>query len=104
MSLETHNIQKEVKNYIIVFSCLLILTVVTVLASNIKIGITFGVTLALIIATIKGALVARNFMHLKSEQNIIYLVLLLAAVFFAAMMALIILSHFSNPEGLHYVS
>lgn len=104
MSHEAHDIKKEVKNYIIVFVILLIMTVITVLASNLKIGIIFGVTVALIIATVKGSLVARNFMHLKSEQNLVYMVLTLAALFFAAMMILILASYFNNPEGLQYVS
>ena len=104
MSLETHDIQKEVRNYIIVFAGLLTLTVITVLASNVRIGVTFGVIVALIIATVKGSLVARHFMHLKSEQNLIYLVLILAAIFVAVMMSLIVISYFNNPEGLRHVS
>jgi cytochrome c oxidase subunit 4 len=104
MSLEAHDIKKEVRNYIIVFAGLLTLTVITVLASNFKIGITFGVVVALIVATVKGALVARNFMHLKSEQNLVYLVLILAAIFFASMMFLIVISYFNVPEGLQHVS
>lgn len=104
MSLDAHDIRKEIKNYIVVFIILLVMTVVTVLASNLKSGIIFGVILALVIATFKGTLVARHFMHLKSEQNLVYMALILAAIFFVAMMGLILASYFSNPEGLQYVS
>lgn len=104
MSLQTHDIRKEIKSYIVVFIILLGMTAMTVFASNLKIGIAVGVTLALLIATFKGALVARHFMHLKSEQNIVYMVLILAVILFAVMMLVVIASHFNNPEGLQYVS
>jgi len=104
MSVDAHNIKEEVKKYWIVFALLLVLTVVTVAASNFQIGVTLGIALALMIATVKGTLVARNFMHLSSEKKLIYLVLILAAVFFIVMISLICFSHFSNPEGLTYVT
>jgi len=100
----THDIQKESKKYLIVFGGLLILTVITVLASNLKIGVTVGVTLALIIASIKGGLVACCFMHLSSEKRPIYLVLILTAIFFICMLFLIFAAHYNLPEGAHYVS
>jgi caa(3)-type oxidase subunit IV len=46
------------------------------------------VTIALIVATIKGGLVACYFMHLISEKKLIYAVLALTVVFFAALIAL----------------
>jgi len=104
MSDEAHDIKKEVKKYWIVFAALLVLTVTTVLASNLKIGITLGVILALIIATVKGTLVACHFMHLSSEKKLIYNVLIVAVILFAVMMGLICFSHFSNPEGAIYLS
>ena len=104
MSLQIHDIRKEIKNYIVVFIILLGMTAMTVFASNLKIGIAVGVTLALFIATVKGSLVARHFMHLKSEQNLVYMVLILAVILFAIMMLVIITFHFNNPEGLRYVS
>jgi len=46
------------------------------------------VTVALIVAIIKGSLVACYFMHLISEKKLIYAVLAVTAFFFAALMAL----------------
>jgi len=104
MSEETHDIRKEVKKYIAVFAALLILTIVTVAASNFQIGITLGIIVALIIASVKGYLVACNFMHLSSEKRVIYLVLILAAIFLIAMMLVLYISHYNLPEGARYVS
>jgi len=104
MSLETHDIRKEVKKYFIVFAALLILTVVTVAASSLQFGVALGIIVALIIASVKGYLVACNFMHLSSEKKVVYFVLILAAVFFIAMMLIFYVSHFNLPEGAEYVS
>jgi len=104
MSLETHDIRKEVKKYFIVFAALLILTVVTVAVSNLQFGVALGIIVALIIASVKGYLVACNFMHLSSEKKVVYFVLIIAAVFFIAMMLIFYVSHFNLPEGAEYVS
>jgi cytochrome c oxidase subunit IV len=50
--------------------------------------VPIAVSVALIVATIKGALVACYFMHLISEKKLIYAVLALTVVFFAALIAL----------------
>jgi len=104
MSGDVHDFKKEVKTYLLVFGGLLVLTVVTVLASSLKVGVALGVTIALMIATIKGSLVACEFMHLKSEQKLVYGILILTVVFLIGMMGLILFSHSSVPEGLKYVS
>ena len=104
MSEETHDIQKEVKKYLIIFAVLLVFTVLTVGASYLQIGVALGITVALIIASIKGYLVACNFMHLSSEKKVVYFVLIIAAVFFIAMMLVFTITHFNLPEGAHYVS
>jgi cytochrome c oxidase subunit 4 len=104
MSGETHDVRKEIKRYLIVFAALLALTVITVIASNFHFGVTLGVMIALIIASFKGYLVACNFMHLSNEKKVVYLVLILAAVFIIAMMILFISGHYNLPQGAHYVS
>ena len=63
-------------------------------------GVPIAVTLALIVATIKGSLVACYFMHLISEKKLIYAVLVLTAAFFVALMALPIFTH-SNGYWIH---
>ena len=51
-----------------------------------------AVTVALIVATVKGSLVACYFMHLISEQKLIYAVLGLTVVFFVVLVALPVLT------------
>jgi len=104
MSVEAHDIKGEVKKYWFVFTALLVFTVLTVAASNLQTGVTLGVIIALIIATVKGSLVACHFMHLTSEKKLVYYVLILAVVFLAAMMFLICFSYNNIPEGAVHVS
>jgi len=79
-------IRKHVRTYIAVFVALLALTIVTVAISYLHLEVRAAVTVALIVAVIKGGLVAAYFMHLISEKKIIYASLLLTIVFFAALM------------------
>jgi len=76
-----------------VFAALAIGTAITVFASNFRLGITLGIIVALIIATVKGSLVAGFFMHLVGERKLIYWVLTLTALFVAAMVGLIMFTH-----------
>ena len=71
----------------------MVLTVVTVAISRIHLPVPMAVTLALIVATIKGALVACYFMHLISEKKLIIAVLVLTVSFFVPLMALPVLTH-----------
>jgi|SRR5438105_7004156 len=82
------DIDKHVRVYITVFVTLMVLTIVTVTVSRFHLPVPVAVTAALIIATIKGSLVACYFMHLISEKKLIYAVLALTAVFFMALLAL----------------
>ena len=81
-------IDKHVRIYITVFVTLMVLTIVTVAVSRFHLPVAIAVTVALIVATIKGSLVACYFMHLISEKKLIYAVLALTAVFFVALLAL----------------
>ena len=87
------DIDKHVRVYITVFVALMILTVVTVAISRFHFPVAVAVTVALIVATIKGSLVACYFMHLISEKKLIYAVLALTIVFFIALMALPVFTH-----------
>jgi cytochrome c oxidase subunit 4 len=82
------DIDKHVRIYITVFAALMVLTIVTVAISRFHLPVHQAVTIALIVATIKGSLVACYFMHLISEKKLIYAVLALTAVFFIALLAL----------------
>jgi cytochrome c oxidase subunit 4 len=82
------DIDKHVRIYITVFVALMVLTIVTVAVSRYHFPVPIAVAVALIVATIKGSLVACYFMHLISEKKLIYAVLALTVVFFAALIAL----------------
>ena len=82
------DIDKHVRVYITVFVALMALTIVTVAVSRFHLPVPIAVSVALLVATVKGGLVASYFMHLVSEKKVIYAVLVLTAVFFAALLAL----------------
>ena len=94
------DIDKHVKVYITVFVSLMILTIVTVAISRLHLSVPIAVTVAMLVAIVKGSLVACYFMHLISEKKLIYAVLALTAVFFVALMALPVLTH-SNGFWVH---
>jgi cytochrome c oxidase subunit 4 len=80
------DIDKHVKTYMMVFAALMVLTIVTVAVSYLDLSTAGTITLGLVIATIKGSLVACYFMHLISERKLIYAVLIFTAVFFLMML------------------
>ena len=82
------DIDRHVRVYITVFVALMVLTIVTVAVSRFHLPLPIAVSVALLVATIKGSLVACYFMHLISEKKLIYAVLALTAFFFAALLAL----------------
>ncbi len=82
------DIDRHVRVYITVFVTLMALTIITVAISYLHLPLPFAVTAALLVATVKGSLVACYFMHLISEKKLIYAVLGLTAVFFVALLAL----------------
>lgn len=79
-------IRKEIRKYLIVFGALAALTIVTVAISQLHLPTWQAITLALVVATIKGSLVAAFFMHLLSERRLIYAVLGLTIFFFGMLM------------------
>ncbi|HEV7426838.1 MAG TPA: cytochrome C oxidase subunit IV family protein [Thermoanaerobaculia bacterium] len=92
-------IRKEMKVYLAVFAGLAVLTAVTVGACyGLNLPVHQAIVVALIIASIKGFLVAGFFMHLLSEKKVIYGVLILTVIFFIFLMMLPV-SHHANPFG-----
>ena len=87
------DIDRHVRVYITVFVTLMVLTIVTVAVSRYHLPVPIAVTVALLVATIKGSLVACYFMHLISEKKLIYAVLGLTAAFFIALLFLPFLTH-----------
>lgn len=88
MSDHTDDISKHIRGYIIIGGTLILGTILTVLASYIDLGHHWNIVLALVIASVKGSLVALFFMHLISEKQMIYTVLAFTTFFFLGLMFL----------------
>jgi len=86
------DIDRHVRVYITVFVALMALTIITVGISYLHLPVAMAVTVALLVATVKGSLVACYFMHLMSEKKLIYAVLALTAAFFIALLTLPVLT------------
>ena len=86
------DIDKHVRVYITVFVALMVLTIVTVAVSRFHLPVPMAVAVALLVAIVKGSLVACYFMHLISEKKLIYAVLALTVAFFIALMVLPVLT------------
>ncbi len=80
-------IRSEIRRYWVIGTALFLLTIITVTVSYLDLSIGVAVFLALLIASIKGGMVAAVFMHLISERQAIYALLLITLIFFAALMA-----------------
>lgn len=94
--------QQHVKKYLFVFYCLIVGTIVTVLASYLPIdSVALTVAIAIFIACVKGFLVAGYFMHLMSEKKMIYGILLTTVFFFAGLMFLTVWS--MHPSSLIHI-
>jgi cytochrome c oxidase subunit 4 len=81
-------VDRHVRAAIYVFGSLLVLTAFTVAAYFLHLPTRVAITLALLIATVKGSLVAAWFMHLVSERKLIYFMLGLTAVLFVPLLLL----------------
>lgn len=84
-------VARHVRVYVTVFGALLALTAITVAASYLNVSMGVAILIALLIATVKGSLVACYFMHLISERKLILAVLLLTVAFFVILMSLPVL-------------
>jgi cytochrome c oxidase subunit IV len=88
------DIDRQVRTYIIIFVTLMALTFVTVAISRLDLPVPAAVALALVVASIKGGLVASYFMHLISERKLIWWVLWFTVSCFIAVLLLPLWSHF----------
>lgn len=98
MASSAEEVKSSIKIYLYVFGALAVLTVVTVAAASLKLGVAAGIALALLIASVKGTLVASYFMHLIHERTALYWILGLCAIFFLAMVLLPVLQ---TSETIH---
>ena len=88
MSSDPAAIKKSIRTYYMVGGLLLVFTVITVAVNQVHLAIPLAITVALIIATMKGSMVAAIFMHLSHEKKWIYGALLLTVLFFVVLMLL----------------
>ena len=93
------DIKHHIVTYRNVFIALLFLTGITVGASYIEFSsLTLGLFVGLLIASIKGFLVAANFMHLNNEKSFIYGTLIMTVVFFFVLLAIPIFWHNNSSD------
>jgi cytochrome c oxidase subunit 4 len=88
------DIDRQVKVYLLVFVSLMVLTLVTVAVSRLHLPVGPAVAVALVVAAIKGGLVAGYFMHLVAEKKLIYWVLWVTVLFFLAVLLLPLWAYF----------
>jgi len=79
-------IRKSVRKYWMIGGALFAFTVITVAVNQIHLAVPLAITVALIIATLKGSMVAAIFMHLSNEKKWIYGALVLTVVGFIILM------------------
>lgn len=99
---DAHHVHAEVRRYKLVFTGLLIGTVITVGAYYVHLSsVALTIAVALFIAIVKAFLVAGYFMHLMSERKMIYGILAATVFFFAGLMYLTVWS--MQPTSLVHI-
>jgi cytochrome c oxidase subunit IV len=86
MHTDPAEVRKTVRTYLMVGAALFLGTAITVAANRVHLVVPLAITVALIIATIKGSMVAAVFMHLSHEKKWVYGALLLTVAFFVVLM------------------
>lgn len=89
-------VREQVRKYLFVFGALLVLTLVTVSISYLHLSVVPAIVAAMIVASVKGSLVASYFMHLISEHKFIYFLIVLTGVFFIGLMLLPVIHQFDR--------
>jgi cytochrome c oxidase subunit 4 len=83
---QVENIRRQVRVYLVVFAVLAALTVITVGMSYLHLSTRAAVSFAMLVAVVKGTLVALYFMHLIGEQRAVYYLLGATGLFLLALM------------------
>lgn len=86
MSHSADDIEKSIKKYLMVGGALFVFTGVTVAANQVHLAVPAAIAVALIIASMKGSMVAAIFMHLSTERKWIYAALLLTLLGFLVLL------------------
>jgi caa(3)-type oxidase subunit IV len=86
MHSDSETIKKSIRPYWMVGAALFVFTGITVAINQVHLAIPLAITVALIIATTKGSMVAAIFMHLSHEKKWVYGALLLTLLCFIILM------------------
>src|ERR1700751_5465859 len=86
-STDPAEVKKIVRTYMMVGALLYVGTVITVAVNQVHLAVPLAITVALIIATVKGSAVASVFMHLSHEKKWIYGSLILTVAFFIVLLS-----------------
>lgn len=87
------HIQAHVKLYVVIGIALLVLTGVTVALSYVHFGSeSANIVIGMLVASIKAAMVAAIFMHLKEERKTIYQFMTVAVIFCIALFLITLLA------------
>ena len=98
MHSDQESIRKTIKTYWMIGAALFVFTGITVAVNQIHLAVPLAITVALIIATMKGSMVAGVFMHLSHEKQLIYGALLLTAAFFFMLLFLPVLAYMDRVK------
>src|SRR6185503_14446981 len=88
MHSDVESVKKSIRTYWMVGAALFVFTGITVAVNQVHFAVPLAITVALIIATMKGSMVASIFMHLSHERKWIYGALILTVIGFAVLMLL----------------
>ena len=102
MHSDPESIRKSMRTYLMVGAALFVFTGITVAVNQVHLAVPAAITVALIIATMKGSMVASIFMHLSHERRWIYGALILTVLGFLVLMTVPMLTQMDNigtPAG-----
>jgi cytochrome c oxidase subunit 4 len=94
------DVDRQVRIYVTVFVALMALTLITVAISYLHLPVPMAVGVALLVAAVKGSLVACYFMHLIAERKLIYIVLIITVAMFVPLLLLPVFTQ-ANGFGVH---
>jgi cytochrome c oxidase subunit 4 len=86
MHSDSEAVRKSIRTYLMIGAALFVFTVITVAVNQVHLALPLAITVALIVASIKGSMVAAVFMHLSHEKKWIYGSLILTVIGFVVLM------------------
>jgi caa(3)-type oxidase subunit IV len=88
MHSDTSSVKKSIRTYLAIGAALYVFTAITVAVNQVHLAVPLAITVALLVATIKGSMVASVFMHLNHEKRWIYGALILTVAFWVVLLFL----------------